>query len=601
MINTLPKSLIDSATVMMNEALAAPAHKAMATRAANSSKDSTGLTAAERISKDVMPIGQDRVVIPLQRTFTPSKAVTTHLENNGFAVHDYEQGLAVKHDSPDRKLRIGRVLNQTNAPEHVKKAFEKDPARQGIKSDPAFVVISRKPSDVAAMSTHQNWTSCQTLGGKAKVTEKGVTFEQHQEKGSYSEMVPGIVSSGAHIAYLVKHPDDIDTHNGPIARTTLNPFTSPDHTIIRPSEEYGDHWEGFHHTVNKWAEENFPAKRPSYTRHRDVYQEGKQSIENYGSEHDEFWKNNPSYDAARNTTSQPVIEHYANRLMGKTDTPLGRQFLGHVMSNPHVSDAVGDRLVHHFINSSFRDVHPVLAKSAKTPKQIQTVMDKTMGDTFIGSVLAKNPNTTHNQLHDILDMYGAGETNIPGVRKIPHNGYSPDVIQGVANHKNANDSHFEKILSLDSLQTHGAPMKDGSIQDHWGSLESIARRYHSEDIGRKVVGAWTHQLGMVPHSIVYDVAEKHPHLLHGVSDKDIGEAIHKHPMSSSLMKIGLERNTPTTLKSVAFATKDHDLLSKLSQHPNVDVAEHAKRAKSSLERMEKYNAEEKAFNQGNGL
>lgn len=151
MINSLPPSLIEAASQVLSEALAAPAHKAMATRAANSTKNSKGLTAAEQISQHVIPLGEDRVVIPLERTITPDTRVSKHLEDNGYKIHDYEQGLAVKSDSPDRKMRIGRILQQTNAPQNIKTAYEKDPARQGIKSDPAYVVISRKPSDVAAM------------------------------------------------------------------------------------------------------------------------------------------------------------------------------------------------------------------------------------------------------------------------------------------------------------------------------------------------------------------------------------------------------------------------------------------------------------------
>jgi hypothetical protein len=401
MINTLPKSLIDTATKMVNEALSAPAHKAMANKAAGKTKDASGITKAEQVSKDIMP--EDRVVIPLQRTLTPDSSVVNHLANHGFQIHDYEQGLAHHQDKPERKLRIGRVLNQTNASQSVIQSFEKDPARQGIKSSGASIVISRKPTDVAAMSTHQNWTSCQTLGGKAKFKDSaGNVQERNQTKGCYSERVPDIVSSGAHIAYLVHKPEDVDQHYKPIARTTLNVFESSNgHKILRPSEEYGDHWEGFHHSVKQWAEKHFPTKDPVYWRDHHSYPEGPDQIRNYGKEHDEFWKDEQDPRTLKEHPSPDVLKHHTDRIIQQ-----GNGNISSLISNPNISDEDSDRIVNNFAKHPRQAVD--IAKHARNHSQIQKMYDSNLGDYHIALALTQNKNTSSSQLHDLLDTYGVG-------------------------------------------------------------------------------------------------------------------------------------------------------------------------------------------------
>ena len=96
MIHSLPQSLIDAASKVLNEALATKAQQTMADKASAKSKDSTGLTAAERISQHVIPLGHDRVVIPLQQNSTASapESVKGHLEKHGYEVHNYSAGLA---------------------------------------------------------------------------------------------------------------------------------------------------------------------------------------------------------------------------------------------------------------------------------------------------------------------------------------------------------------------------------------------------------------------------------------------------------------------------------------------------------------------------
>lgn len=581
MINTLPTSLIAAATSTLNEALAAPAHKQLVSKAANKTRDESGMTAAERITHHVMPIGQDRMVIPLERTFTPDKNVTAHLAQHGYEVHDYEKGLAVKPEAPDRKLRIGGILHKTSAPSHVIKAYEKDPARQGIRSgEQAHVVICRKPSDVGAMSTHQSWESCQTLGGIAKVKGKdGSVEERIQEKGSHSEMVPGIISAGTHVAYLVHHPEDVDKHYAPIARVALNPYVDPvsKHTILHPSKVYGDEWEGFHHTVKKWTEKHTPATASEYLRHKDSYPEGDERVVNYSPEHNEFWKSNMTPSSANEHPNPDVLSHYVKRVTAEGAIRTAK----HLLTNPHLPEHMGDSIVDHF-TAGKPTQHNLenMASAVTSPKHIQKLMDSIPNDNWgehvgwgvhVAGALAGNENATHQQLHTLMDKYGASPTDNPGVRETKYGSFSSDLINGVVKNKNSNDSHFHKVFELPSLHQSVKSDENGTYT-HFSALTNIAKRYHDESIGRNLIDTLNTQLGKVMPNVVSSIAEKHPHLLSKVSDGNLAAALSEHRLNANLYKANLERNTPTNLKAVAHATNDQDLLHKLSQHPDQGVA-----------------------------
>lgn len=542
----------------LNEALSSSAHKAMATKASNKAAD--GLTNAQRISKDVMPT--DRINIPLERSLTPDKDVVAYLGMKGYKIHDYEQGLAYHESNPDRKFRIGRVLNQIDAPQPVKTAYEKDPARQGINATNVSVVISRHPYDVAAMSTHQKWQSCQTLGGKATVTDSEGNKKVHeQEAGLYKEMVPGIINSGAHIAYLVHHPDDINKHYAPIARVTLNPFVShTGHTILRPSEEYGDHWEGFHSTVKKWAESNFPAQDALYIRHSKAYPEGEDTISNYDPKFNEFWKNQHDPETLKNHPDQEVLHHHANKMISDKAGNISA-----LISNKNLNNSDVDRLISTFAKDP-RKAND-LAKHARTPEQIQKVLDSNLGSFYVAKAATRNDHTTSEQLHNILDTYGIGETNVPGIRKRVSGGPSEDIVTNVMRHKNADESHYNKLFDLAGVKSNDILKKHEDFVDYMDAFHTVARKYHSEEIGKKLATMFK-DAPVVTHNIVHDIATKHPHLIADFTDSAIADGLSSHPNNKNLQKIALERNTTKTLVPLARSSEDVNLLKKLEQHPS---------------------------------
>lgn len=189
--------------------------------------------------------GYGRSEIPLEsdpdRHVPAHPEIEKHLKDHGYGVHDYVKGLAI--DNHNRHVSIGKVLEKTKAHKDLKKIFQTDPKRQAIKSD-MKVVLSRRPYDVAGMSTDRGWRSCMSMDG-----------------GSYKAHLQDDVEHGTHVAYLChKHDDDI---NNPVARIALKPFhsTEDNHTILRPEQRmYGHGNDDFAHTVRKWTENNFPTK-----------------------------------------------------------------------------------------------------------------------------------------------------------------------------------------------------------------------------------------------------------------------------------------------------------------------------------------------------
>lgn len=574
MIRNLPESLLKDVDTFLNEALASSAHKAMATKASN--KNSDGVTNAQRISKNVMLT--DRVNIPLDRTLTPDKNVTQHLQSKGYHIDNYEQGLAYHESNPNRKIRIGRVLNQINAPQHIKTAYEKDPSRQGISSTNASIVISRHPYDVAAMSTHQNWQSCQTLGGKATTTDDDGNKTTHeQEPGGLREMVPDIINSGAHIAYLVHHPDDINKHYAPIARVTLNPYKSPSgHTILRPSNEYGDHWEGFHSSVKKWAEEKFPMRDAMYIRHNKVYPEGDDIISNYDPKFNEFWKTQHVPVTLQEHPDPEVLHHHANKAISEK---TGSDAI-YLMQNNNLANEDADRLVNAFSRDPRRAAD--LTRYARTPQHIQTILDNNLGNFYVAKSASKNENTTSEQLHHLIDTYGIGETNVPGIRKRVSNGPSEDIVTRVIAHKNADESHYNKLFDLEGVKSNDPLKKHDNLIDYMDAFHTVARNYHSEEMGKKLSTMFKDAV-YVPHAITHDIARKHPHLLSEFNDEMIANGLSHHPGNTNLQKIAKDRNTPKPLMALARSTNDRSLLDSLEKHPDENVSKAARLQKLFLD------------------
>lgn len=194
--------------------------------------------------------------------------VVEHLNNHGYSIKDYRNGIATKKitvGNPNRGIplrdkvveeKIGSVLEKTNAADHVKHAFANDPSRQASKagSDGLHVVIGTSPLAIAGMTTGTHWhnQSCMNMQG-----------------GAYAHKLEKDSEHGTHVAFLCSQDDHTAFAHGepskPIARIALKPFhgKTPEgelDTIFRPeTKAYGNGSTHFASAVNKWATEKYPA------------------------------------------------------------------------------------------------------------------------------------------------------------------------------------------------------------------------------------------------------------------------------------------------------------------------------------------------------
>lgn len=208
---------------------------------------------------------QMRTVIPVESERAPHPDVVDHLSQHGYTVHDYDKGLA--RDANGRVMKIGKVLEKTNAPYKISSAYENDPNRSELgrtasqfPSSDLQVVISRHPHDIAGMSTDRGWESCMNMRG-----------------GCNSHYLSRDVHEGTHVAFLTRRGDD--TADQPLARIAIKPFygDQTDRKILhpegriysRPDAGFDSRFTG---AVSKWTEQNFPkGDKEVFKKSKDVY------------------------------------------------------------------------------------------------------------------------------------------------------------------------------------------------------------------------------------------------------------------------------------------------------------------------------------------
>ena len=203
--------------------------------------------------------------------------VSDHLAKHGWTIKDYHAGTAttqktvgnpakgIPHQTKEVESKIGKVLNDTNAPDHIKNTFANDPLRRSKDHGSDLrVMISTHPHAIAGMSTGTKWTSCMDMDCRMGVNNTWALPEDSKH--------------GTHVAYLV-HKDDHGANHGtvptqPLARIALKPFHSDSgDTIFRPEHKtYGSSTTAFENTVDEWAKHHYPAKDgESYTKNKKIY------------------------------------------------------------------------------------------------------------------------------------------------------------------------------------------------------------------------------------------------------------------------------------------------------------------------------------------
>lgn len=214
-----------------------------------------------------------RVYLSLDKNFNakiiePPAMIVEYLAKQKYRVEDYRAGIAVNEDGK-RRMRIGKLLKDPD----LKQMFDNDEQRKAHRNT-HLACISRHPYDIAGSSTDRGWTSCMNL-----------------VDGEHRNHVKEDVKHGSLIAYLIEHTDkDIKR---PVGRVLIKPFLQGSNVLLMCEEEvYGATVSNFVPTVQAWLDKNFNHGAPhgSYTLHKKLYADGKNTVSHYNLDDPDFWK-----------------------------------------------------------------------------------------------------------------------------------------------------------------------------------------------------------------------------------------------------------------------------------------------------------------------
>lgn len=229
--------------------------------------------------------GNTFTTFPLEDHSLPDPDVHDHLHEHGYKIESYKDGTAsktVQVGAPDRGIplrdkkvvkKIGKVLDETSAPDHVKHAYMNDPARASSTQNNLHVLISTTPLAIAGMTTGTAWHdhSCMEM-----------------EHGLFADKLSHDSALGTHVAYLVHGTDKGAMEHGepdnPIARILLKAhhakIDGKKDTIFRPeAKQYGSESSAFGNAVHKWAREKYPAHTDvEYEKNEHLYDDDSRTV-----------------------------------------------------------------------------------------------------------------------------------------------------------------------------------------------------------------------------------------------------------------------------------------------------------------------------------
>jgi hypothetical protein len=394
-----------------------------------SDKHDKKIRASRKLSDHVFG-DQDRIHIPLEdkNHVSPHPDVEQHLAKHGWEVTDYKKGLAKNPTGkyPKREVRIGSILQDTNAHPDVVSTFNNDPRRAASRQSQhgLHIVISRHPHDVAGMSTGRGWASCMTMRGDPRHTE-----------GCNSHYLENDIKEGTHVAYLTKK-DDHDIKD-PIARVALKPMINQDHphdTILRPEGNvYGttDH-DAFHNTIAQWATKHFPMQKEGvYKIKKGLYADSENAKMLVDYNHHMDGSTEPPLNIRRGAAVDPTLmPHNVDKLVNDHALEVREKVAQarHDLRRDHVDKMIDD---HSRVSSA-------LASNEKIPLEPQQ-FDK---------LLEKHPNylvsrnnltgTEQKKVFDKLDRHAA--KNDPDSKRM-----ATDLAFHLTSSSNFAHKHFDKI------------------------------------------------------------------------------------------------------------------------------------------------------------
>lgn len=223
--------------------------------------------------------------------------VIKNITRLGYRTSDYVAGFASHMDTPDKKVKISKILETTGVgkqitnfmskptyevdengaylkdkrgekivkrpptPMTLSQVYAADPVRAASKKEKQ-IIITRNPYDVAGMSTGRGWRSC-----------------MHMVDGGNRHYLPNDIHNGTLTAYVAT----VDDNNlkSPIGRINLKRFDSrKDGSSIFRQENasYGTIPTNMKKVVKEWAEKNYQPSSGVYLKHSSLYNDDGNAI-----------------------------------------------------------------------------------------------------------------------------------------------------------------------------------------------------------------------------------------------------------------------------------------------------------------------------------
>lgn len=432
--------------------------------------DSWGpMSASTKIQHQKVFGDSDRVIVPYEKD--PSDVISTanferkvnkvsnassvisFLRRSGHHTDDYEGGLAYHFEKPERKMKIGKILEKevqkdTSYASRFKKLYENDPVRAAGKTLKKQIVFSKNKYDVAGMSTGRSgWTSCMNM-----------------EDGCNRQHLGDDIHHGTITAY-VTNPGD-DEIKEPIGRVNLKKFThvSTGHAIFRPeASSYGTIPEGSKKVISDWAEKHYPSEPGIYVKHPDLYNDDGNTIKVEKPTENQNHKN-----------FHRDVEHLAQKTLDASNEKMSRDYDKHGYSD---EDPIGEahatveKLSEH--TSAAGQVHMMVHGLA----HMEAAHDEIDSSEADGSIImnrwaqnevARTPNYTRSKI-----------AKVPVDEAFEHHKTLENSGANL-NDPAENQSHSKlHARIIDHIMTHGSPEQKDSVL-HSVFTEPKTRDYYHE-------------------------------------------------------------------------------------------------------------------------
>lgn len=226
-----------------------------------------------------------------------TRDVINTLHSKGFHTMDYHAGMAYHENTPNRMVKIGKILQhpdfkdihktysetvkgedgngikgadgktiKQDVTRHISAVYGADPELKS-KNRAKSIVITRNKYDVAGMATGRSWSSC-----------------MHMVEGGNRHYLPKDIEHGTLCAYMVHTGDDGIAK--PIGRINLKKHVNGEGAMhfVQEGKRFGKFPKMAQTQVAEWAKEKYQPAPGLYTKHSDLYNDDGNTVHVHGAD-----------------------------------------------------------------------------------------------------------------------------------------------------------------------------------------------------------------------------------------------------------------------------------------------------------------------------